>query len=96
MSGLPSGKKGSDITVEDDVTFRLPALIAGNRIPYRLSLKGIVRYYAATVSKPKDPLVKREIAEVVMGVKRVHTCWPLLSWWCLFEKVRTHFEQNPD
>lgn len=54
------------------MTFRLPALIAGNRIPYRLSLKGIVRYYAATVSKPKDPLVKREIAEVVMGVKSLH------------------------
>ena len=68
------------------MTFRLPALIAGNRIPYRLSLKGIVRYYAATVSKPKDPLVKREIAEVVMGVKSLHLLASAF-WWCLFEKL---------
>ena len=80
--------------VEDDVTFRLPALTAGNRIPCRLSQKETVRYYAAIVSRPKDLLVKREsfldpkLQQRLQWVWGVHACWPLLFWW-------TRGESNP-
>ena len=55
-----------------------------NTVPFEP--KGDGRYYAAIVSKPKDPLVKREIAEVVMGVKSLHLLASAF-WWCLFEKL---------